>query len=194
MVAIAVGTCMRLDEMLHLAWDDVDLESRLITIQRGRQGAVKGGRIRHVPILDSLLPVLRQRALRRAGAFLVFPGVGGRARAKTPVQCGSEACGPRQQAAVARPPAHRGELVGAQRRRHLPAVAAPRPRQHTITQKVYAHLAPEAWQQDYHRLAFRVPSEPAKVYEVRRDEHGKLAGRRVRLVLEPGYEIGSTFG
>lgn len=26
-----------------------------------------------------------------------------------------------------------------------------------ITQKVYAHLAPEAWEQDYHRVSFVVP-------------------------------------
>jgi hypothetical protein len=30
-----------------------------------------------------------------------------------------------------------------------------------VTQKVYAHLAPEAWEQDYHRLAFTLPSEGA---------------------------------
>ena len=28
----------------------------------------------------------------------------------------------------------------------------------TITQKVYAHLAPEAWEQDYHRVSFVVPN------------------------------------
>jgi hypothetical protein len=27
----------------------------------------------------------------------------------------------------------------------------------TITQKVYAHLAPEAWEQDYHRVSFVMP-------------------------------------
>jgi hypothetical protein len=27
----------------------------------------------------------------------------------------------------------------------------------TITQKVYAHLAPEAWEQDFHRVSFVVP-------------------------------------
>jgi integrase len=179
MVAIAVGTCMRLDEMLHLAWDDVDLEARLITIQRGRQGTVKGGRIRHVPILDAVLPVLRQRALRRAGAFLVFPGSGG---AKTPAQCAFKAA------------LRRAGLDTSLRWHDLRHTGASwwvlsggdifrlsRILGHssvTITQRVYAHLAPEAWQQDYHRLAFRVPSEPARVYEILRDEHGKLAGRR----------------
>lgn len=27
-----------------------------------------------------------------------------------------------------------------------------------VTQKVYAHLAPEAWEQDYHRVSFVVPN------------------------------------
>jgi hypothetical protein len=31
----------------------------------------------------------------------------------------------------------------------------------TITQKVYAHLAPDAWEQDYHRVAFVVPDTSA---------------------------------
>jgi hypothetical protein len=30
--------------------------------------------------------------------------------------------------------------------------------------------------QDYHRLAFHVPSEPARVFEIVRDARGKLAG------------------
>jgi hypothetical protein len=45
-----------------------------------------------------------------------------------------------------------------------------------IAQKTYAHLAPEASHQDDHRLAFHMPSEPARVFEVVRDERGKLAG------------------
>ena len=28
-----------------------------------------------------------------------------------------------------------------------------------VTQKFYAHLAPEAWEQDYHRVAFHLPAE-----------------------------------
>jgi hypothetical protein len=47
-----------------------------------------------------------------------------------------------------------------------------------ITQSRYAHLAPEAWQQAYHRVAFHVPSEPAKVVELVRGAGGRLAGRR----------------
>jgi len=46
-----------------------------------------------------------------------------------------------------------------------------------ITQDVYAHLAPQAWEQDYGRVAFQVPSEPAKLYELKRDDAGKIVGR-----------------
>jgi hypothetical protein len=30
-----------------------------------------------------------------------------------------------------------------------------------VTQKTYAHLIPEAWEQDYHRVAFVVPGQGA---------------------------------
>lgn len=186
MIAVAVGTGLRLDELLHLAWDDVDMSARLLTVQRGRQGTVKGGRIRHVPILDSVLPVLQARALKRAGAMFVFPGKSKeKARRREPVQVA---------------------FKHALRRAGLDVRLRWHDLRHTcaswwvlsggdifrlskmlghanvsITQKTYAHLAPEAWQQDYHRLAFHCPSSPAKVYEFKRDENGKLAGRAVVL-------------
>jgi len=30
-----------------------------------------------------------------------------------------------------------------------------------VTEQRYAHPLPEAWEQDYHRVGFRVPDEPA---------------------------------
>lgn len=190
MVAVAIGTGLRLDELLHLRWDDVDLANRLLTVQRGRQGTVKGGRIRHVPILDSVLPVLQRKALRRAGASLLFPGQPKQGkeqvRAKTPVQCAYKQA------------LKRAGLDTSLRWHDLRHTCASwwvmgggdifrlsRMLGHAnvqITQRTYAHLAPEAWQQDYHRLAFHVPAEPAKVVEFMRDEQGKLAGRRAVLI------------
>jgi integrase len=186
MIAIGVGTMLRLDEMLHLHWDDIDLAARLITVQRGRQGAPKNGHIRHVPILDSILPVLRRRALARGGSALVFPGKKGAVRTKTPVQVA---------------------FKSALRRAGMDTTTRWHDLRHTgaswwvmsggdifrlskllghrdvkITQKTYAHLAPEAWQQDYGRLSFHCPSEPAQVYEVRFDDRGKLAGKTARAV------------
>jgi integrase/recombinase XerD len=181
MVAVSVGTAIRIDEMLHLQWDDVDLENRLICVQRGRQGTPKGGRIRHVPILDSVLSVLKKRALRRGGSVLVFPGRKGAVRAKTPVQVAFKQA------------LHRAQLDTTIRYHDLRHTAASwwvlsggdifrlsklmGHRSVKVTQDTYAHLAPEAWTQDYARIAFHVPSEPAKIYEIRRDENGKLAGR-----------------
>ncbi|HEX8110835.1 MAG TPA: hypothetical protein VF516_24050 [Kofleriaceae bacterium] len=40
---------------------------------------------------------------------------------------------------------------------------------------MYAHLAPEAWHQDYHRLAFHVPGESARVFEIVRHDRRTLA-------------------
>jgi len=73
-VAVLVGTGMRLDEGLHLQWDDIDLEHRLITVHRGRKGMTKSGRMRRVPIFDSVMPVLREMKLRRGGNTYLWPG------------------------------------------------------------------------------------------------------------------------
>jgi integrase len=87
MIAVSVATMLRIDELLHLHHDDIDLETRLITVQRGRQGTTKSGKVRHVPILDSALEILRRRRLKRGATPLVFPGKGGGVRAQTPVTC-----------------------------------------------------------------------------------------------------------
>lgn len=91
MIVVAIATGMRIDEQLHLHWTDVDLERRLITVQRGEQGTVKGGRIRHVPILDVVLDTLKARALKRNGAVLLFPGKAGKVRDKPSVRRGLRA-------------------------------------------------------------------------------------------------------
>jgi integrase len=186
MIAVSVGTMMRIDELLHLHWDDVDLEARMITIQRGRKGPPKSGKARHVPILDSVLPVLQARALKRGGSVLVFPSPAGGVRTQAPLGT---------------------QLKGALRRAQMDTAIRWHDLRHTgaswwvmsggdifrlsklmghsdvkITQRTYAHLAPEAWQQDYHRLSFRVPSEPAKIVEMVRDEHGRMSGTRSVMV------------
>lgn len=71
--------------------DDIDLEARLITVQRGRQGTTKSGKVRHVPPLDSGLDVLLRPRLKRRASPLVFSGKGGGARAQTPVTCAFKA-------------------------------------------------------------------------------------------------------
>ncbi|MBL9015131.1 MAG: site-specific integrase, partial [Myxococcales bacterium] len=160
-VTLAAGTGMRLDELIHLQWADIDIERRLIAVHRGRHGTTKSGKARYIPILDALLPFLRELSLKRGGATLVFPGKNGKARSK---------------------PGVRFPFKQAVKRAGLPSVLRFHDLRHTfashwvldggdifrlskilghssvtITQKVYAHLAPEAWEQDYHRVAFVVP-------------------------------------
>jgi len=186
MIAVSVGTAIRIDEMLHLQWDDVDLENRLITIQRGRKGPPKGGRIRHVPILDSVLHVFKARALRRSGGVLVFPGKEGRVRAQSPVTQAYKAALKRAQMDTSlrwhdlRHTAASWWVMSGGDIFRLSKLMGHRKVE--ITQRTYAHLAPEAWQMDYGRIAFHVPSEPAKVVEFVRNAEGKLAGRRSVMV------------
>jgi integrase len=190
MIAFAVATGVRIDEQLHLEWTDIDLERRLITVQRGEQGTVKGGRLRHVPILDAVLDMLKARALKRGGAVLVFPGKAGKVRDKPAVRRALRAALGRagmdtklrwhdlRHTCASWWVLAAGDIFRLSKLLGHASV--------TITEQWYAHLAPEAWQQDYARLAFHVPTEPAKIYEFKRDENGKLAGRRVIAGGETG--------
>jgi integrase len=75
--ATAVYTGMRAGELAALEWPDVDFDRRLITVQRSFDGPTKSDRVRYVPVLDPLLPLLRAWRLRHPGR-LVFTNAGGR--------------------------------------------------------------------------------------------------------------------
>ena len=70
MYAMAVYTGLRAGELAGLRWSDIDFKQRLITVRRSYTGATKSGRLRHVPILDTLLPLLRAWRLRHPGSLL----------------------------------------------------------------------------------------------------------------------------
>jgi len=70
--ATALYTGTREGELAALQWDDVDLEKRLITVQRSFEGPTKAEDVRYVPILDPLLPLLKRWRLRCPGKLL-FP-------------------------------------------------------------------------------------------------------------------------
>lgn len=174
-VALALGTGMRLDELLHLQWADVDIDRRLISVHRGRQGTVKSGKARRVPILDAILPMLRARGLRRDGEDLVFPGerskaVGGKTKVRSKA-------GARDAFKLAVKRAGLDVALRFHDLRHTFAshwvmnggdiFRLSKVLGHSsvvITQRTYAHLAPEVWAQDYLRVVFTVPAE-ARVYE-----------------------------
>jgi integrase len=74
--ATAVYTGLRAGEIAALEWPDVDLERRLITVQRSFDGPTKSDRVRYAPILDPILQVLKAWRLRHPGR-LVFTNQAG---------------------------------------------------------------------------------------------------------------------
>lgn len=131
-------------------------------MQRGKHGTTKSSKLRRVPIVDSILPLLRELALKRDGAALVFPGKGGKPRTKVGVRV------PFKQATV------RAGLSPKMRFHDLRHTFAT----HWVanggdifrlskalghssvvqTEKTYAHLSPDAFEEDFDRVSFVVPS------------------------------------
>lgn len=189
MVAVTLATGLRIDELLHLEWADIDLTGRLVAVHRGRQGTVKSGRLRHVPILDSVLPLLRARALKRGGDRLIFPGRKGAVRARHGLRT------------IYKLALKRAGLDTELRWHDLRHTFAShwmmdggdvfklsRVLGHANVKQTmrYAHLAPSAFEADYGRLAFHVPTEKAKIVELKRDARGRLMGRSmVSAAAEP---------
>lgn len=71
--ATAIYTGMRAGELLGLQWQDADLRRRLITVQRSYDTTTKTDRVRYVPVLDPLLPLLKEWKLRCPSKTWVFP-------------------------------------------------------------------------------------------------------------------------
>ena len=74
----AILTGMRAGELCGLTWGDIDLKRRLITVQRSFEKTTKTDEVRHIPILDPLLPVLMQWKLECPTATIVFPNKRGK--------------------------------------------------------------------------------------------------------------------
>ncbi|MBN8609630.1 MAG: site-specific integrase [Deltaproteobacteria bacterium] len=68
--AMALYTGMREGELVRLRWSNVDLDRRLILVSESFNGPTKSGELRHVPILDPLLPILRQWSKEHPGTLL----------------------------------------------------------------------------------------------------------------------------
>ena len=179
--AAAVYTGLRAGELAALEWPDIDLERRLITVQRSFDGPTKSDRVRYVPVLDPLLPLLREWRLRHPGRQ-VFTNQAGRMFAPS-ARIFQEVLH-RVLDAAGFPRVRRN---GAERRylrfhdlRHtfasqwvvnsgdlfkLQKILGHQSVQMTMR---YAHLAPDAFKDDYGRLGGGVPGEVADVVELRR--------------------------
>jgi integrase len=157
LVAFLVGTGCRLDEALALKWDDVDLEHRLVTLRK-----TKAGKPRRVPIFDSVLPVLKEMKVARGGTVYLWPGQRGKQLS---------------QAAIRKP------FKVAITRAGLPKELRLHDLRHTfaslflidggdifklsrilghhsvvITERTYAHLKKSAFDEDYGRVRFAMPT------------------------------------
>lgn len=71
--AFAIYTGMRVGEIAALRWTDIDLSARRITVQRGFHSTTKSDEIRHVPIVDALLPLMLEWRNKNSGGEMVFP-------------------------------------------------------------------------------------------------------------------------
>jgi len=84
--ATAVYTGMRQGELLALRKEDVDLERRLICVSKSYDQPTKSGRVRYIPILDALHPILAAWMLRNPHPW-VFPNEVGKMHTPVPRVC-----------------------------------------------------------------------------------------------------------
>ncbi len=172
--AAAVYTGMRAGELLGLRWDAVDLNRRLITVKRSYDQTTKTAAIRHVPILDPLLPVLTEWKVRCWSNDWVFPSQRGtmqhpsaRVLQETLKRCQERIGVAEEERITFHDLRHTfashfmmrgGDLFRLQRILGHKTVQ--------MTNR-YAHLAPEVFKEDYARLVDVVPKgEPGAVLEM----------------------------
>lgn len=118
-----------------------------------------------MPVLDALLPLLRELTLNRDRETLVFPGAKGKPRTKVGVRVPFKQAVERagidtalhfhdlRHAFASHWIMNAGDIFRLSKILGHSDVR--------ITQRTYAHLSPEVWVQDYERVAFVVPEADA---------------------------------
>ena len=178
---MALYTGLRAGEIAAIEWPDIDLERRIITVMRSFDGPTKSDRVRYVPILDPLLPILRAWRLRHPGR-LIFTNQSG-AMFQPSARIFQEVLHRVLKAAEFPQVQRNGKerpYVRFHDLRHtfashwvmrggdlfkLQKILGHQSVQMTMR---YAHLAPDAFKDDYTRLGGAVVVEPAEVVELRR--------------------------
>lgn len=157
--ATALYTGCRAGELFGLHWSDVHLEGRTITIRRSFNKPPKNNRIRSVPILDPLLPILR--GWRHQNPLpLVFPNQVGKMHTPSPRVCQEIFQNCLERAGLPRIRFHdlrhtfaaqwvlnKGDIYRLQKILGHSSVV--------MTER-YAHLAPHAFAEDYGRFGTRM--------------------------------------
>lgn len=80
MLAVGAFAGLRTDEILGLTKANVDIDRRIITIDRSARGPLKDDEVRFAPVNDTLLQVLREWFLIAPPGELLFPPTKGRGR------------------------------------------------------------------------------------------------------------------
>jgi hypothetical protein len=180
LVAVLVGTGMRLDEALHLMWTDIDLQHRVIHVHRGRRGAPASSRTdlrlgAHSAARDEARERLEHPALAWREARQVRRATAATQDERVPaVQSRGDPRRAAEEAAATRSSAHLRGAVPRLRRRHLQAVQDPRPLQRRD-----------------HAAGLRAPApgrvrrglQPRGVRDAREDRRGLEASRVGQFVL-----------
>jgi integrase len=181
--ATAVYTGMRAGELCGLRWQDVDFERRLITVQRSFATTTKTAQIRRVPILDPLLPLLREWRTQN-DRELVFPNEvgemharGARVMKQTYREVISDAGLPAirfhdlRHTFASHWVLNGGDLFRLQK---ILGHATP-----VMTQR-YAHLSPDAFKDDWDRFGTKLPEVPAPEDPAVEEDLKKVHWRRRR--------------
>lgn len=170
--AFAIGTGMRIGEYQALRWEDVSLDRRLITVCRTTKkrrldmGKPKGGKSRVVPIMDDVLPILRRRKLASRFSQLVFPnptnGNGayfGRSSFENAKNRALKDAGI-DRAIKTHDLRHTFASHWAKAGGNMWKLSKVLGHSSiAITEKTYAHLCPEAFEGEYGRVGFSMPSD-----------------------------------
>jgi integrase len=84
--AAALYSGMRAGELFGLRWSDVDFDRALITVQHSFDKPTKTGKVRHVPIMQTLAPILKAWRLKNNNGAdgLVFPNGAGNMHTPSP--------------------------------------------------------------------------------------------------------------
>ena len=169
MYATAIFTGMREGEIAALRWTDVLFDRRLIVVQRSFEGPTKSGDVRYVPLLAELLPILKAWKVKIGGS-LVFPNRDNKMHQPCARIFAERMYRILDKAEFERPTEGRNvHIINFHSLRHTFAslwmmrsgdlFKLQRILGHKdvkMTQR-YAHLAPNAFEADFHRMAGLVP-------------------------------------
>ena len=154
--ATALYAGLRAGELAGLEWDDIDFDTRLITVQRSRTTPTKANKVRWVPIMTPLLAVLEAWQAEDVHRRLVFPNEAGQMQGKTAKVFKDAFHRCRERAGLPRMTFHDlrhtfashwmlrgGDIFKLQKVLGHASV---------VTTQRYAHLAPEAFRADWDRF------------------------------------------